>query len=79
MTQALSRDEVLALPPVIGLPMLGKVLGLSEATVRERVRRGEVQAMGIRVVKLGAQWRVITADLLTVLGLVDVPDPPSRV
>ena len=71
----LSRSELLSLPPVINLVTLGRALGISEPTTRERARRGEFEAIGIRVLRLGAQYRIPTADVLRVLGL-DTADPP---
>jgi hypothetical protein len=78
MTQPLSRAELLALPPVINLVTLGRALGLSEPTVRERARRNEFDALGIRVLRLGAQYRVPTADVLRFLG-IDGPAIPDGV
>jgi hypothetical protein len=74
VTQPLSRAELLELPPVINLVTLGRALGLSEPVVRERARRDEFAALGIRVLQLGAQYRVPTADVLRFLG-VDGPEP----
>ena len=71
----LSRVELLDLPPVINLVTLGRALGISEPTARERARRGEFEALGIRVLRLGHQWRVPTADVLRLLGL-GADDPP---
>jgi len=69
----LTRKELLDLAetsPVTTLVMLGRALGVSEPVIRERARRGELAALGIRCNKLGQQWRVITADILTYLGIV---------
>ena len=77
MTQPLSRAELLALPPVINLATLGRALGLSEPVVRERARRDEFAALGIRVLQLGAQYRIPTADVLRFLG-IEVPEPRRR-
>ena len=74
MTQPLTRAELLALPPVINLVTLGRALGLSEPVIRERARRDELAALGIRVLRLGAQYRVPTADVLRLLG-VDAKEP----
>jgi hypothetical protein len=71
MTAQLSRAEILALPPVITLAMLADCLGVSEPTIRQCQRSGELERLGIRVSKLGAQHRVITATLHAYLGLVD--------
>ena len=68
----LTRAEVLELAetsPTTTLPMLGRALGVSEPVIRERARRGELAALGIRVLRLGAQWRVPVADILLVLGI----------
>jgi hypothetical protein len=73
VTQPLSKAELLELPPVINLATLGKALGLSEPVVRERARRNEFAALGIRVLQLGAQYRVPTADVLRFLGIDGQP------
>ncbi len=65
----MSAAELRALPPVIGLPVLGRALGVSEPVIRERARRGELEPLGIKVVRLGAQYRVVTSSVLAFLGL----------
>jgi hypothetical protein len=70
----LSRAELLALPPATNLPTLGRAFGISEPVARERLRRGDFAAMGIRILRLGAQYRVVTADVLRVLGI----DPDTQ-
>ena len=42
---------------------------MSEPTVRAAHRRDELEAMGIRVVKLGQQYRVVTSSFWAFLGL----------
>ncbi len=69
MTAALSRAEILALPPVIDLVTLGKALGVSEPTIREQARSGHLDAIGLKAVRLGAQTRVVTTTLWSFLGL----------
>jgi hypothetical protein len=74
----LNREQLQALPPVTNLPTLGQAFGISEPVVRERHRQGEFERMGIRILRLGAQWRVVTADILHVLGVeptAEKPDP----
>jgi hypothetical protein len=86
VTQPLTRAELLELPPVINLVTLGRALGLSEPVVRERARKDEFAALGIRVLQLGAQYRVPTADVLRFLGiesagaavLLGTPESPSE-
>jgi hypothetical protein len=77
MTKPLTRAEILALPPATDLPTLGRALGLSEPVVRERDRCGELEQLGIKVVQLGAQRKVITASLLEFLGIGDTADGAS--
>jgi hypothetical protein len=74
----LSRVELLALPPVIDLPTLGRALGISEPVARERARRDEFEPLGIKVVRLGAQRRVVTASLWAFLGIADGTDGASN-
>lgn len=78
----LTRAELLALPPATNLPTLGRAFGISEPVARERQRRGDFAAMGIRILRLGAQYRVVTADILRVLGIdaetqTAAPEPPG--
>jgi hypothetical protein len=77
VTQPLTKAELLELPPVINLVTLGRALGLSEPVVRERARKDEFAALGIRVLHLGAQYRVPTADVLQFLG-IEAPEPRRR-
>lgn len=65
----LSREEVLALPPTTSLAKLAGCLGVSEPTVRAARRSGELERLGIRVNRLGAQWRVVTATVWEHLGI----------
>jgi hypothetical protein len=51
------------------LPTLARALGIGEFVIRERARRGELSALGIRCLKVGAQYRIPTEDLLRVLGI----------
>jgi len=65
------RDEVLALPPLITLETLGRVLGVSDPVVRRLNRDGELATLGIVVNRLGIQWRVVTSSVWAYLGLTD--------
>jgi hypothetical protein len=58
-----------ALPPTISVPELGRIFGISEPVARERQHRGEWAAMGIQIHRLGAKYRVMTADVLRALGV----------
>jgi hypothetical protein len=61
--------ELAETSPTTSVVMLGRALGVSEPVIRERVRRGELDKLGIRCLRLGAQWRVVTADILVFLGI----------
>jgi hypothetical protein len=68
----LSRDELLALArrhPVFNLAQTGQAFRVTEPVIREMHRRGELEQMGIRVLRLGAQYRIPASDILRVLGL----------
>jgi hypothetical protein len=75
---AMSRAEVLALPPTHSLETLGRALGVSGPTIRAQHRNGQLEALGIKVVRLGAQYRVITASLWDFLGLHPGRQPEAR-
>jgi hypothetical protein len=66
---SMSRAEILALPPAHSLETLGRALGVSGPTIRAQHRDGQLEALGIKVVRLGAQYRVITASLWDFLGV----------
>jgi len=84
-SRQMTREEVLALPPVVDLPTLGRALGLSEPVIRERARLGELEPLGIRVLRLGWQYRVPSEDILRLLGITresrtagpETPDPAA--
>jgi hypothetical protein len=87
-SRQLSRTEVLALPPVISLTTLARALGVSEPVVRAACSSGELDRLGIRVNRVGAQWRVVTSTVWRYLGLpgdepetvaTEPPEPPLRV
>lgn len=73
----LTRDELLELArttPVTDLVTTGRAFGVSEPVIREQARNGELEKTGVRVLRLGAQYRIPVADILRVLGL-DTADP----
>lgn len=68
-SKQLSWAELLALPAATDLRTLGQAFGISEPVARERHRQGEWERLGIRVLRLGAQYRVVSADIWRVLGI----------
>ena len=75
----LSRAELLALPPATDIRTLGQAFGVSEPVARERNRLGQWQELGIRVLRLGSQYRVVTADIWRVLGLEPQDQDPAAI
>jgi hypothetical protein len=65
----LTREQILALPPAITLAELAAAFGVSQPTIRAMHRRGDLEAMGVKVNRLGNQYRVTLASVLAYLGL----------
>ena len=70
----LSRAELLALPAATDLRTLGQAFGISEPVARERHRLGQWEQLGIRILRLGSQHRVVVADIWRVLGVEPAND-----
>jgi hypothetical protein len=64
--KGMSREELLALPVAIDLDTGNRALGLGRSKGYELAKRGEYPC---RVLRLGNAYRVVTADLLSLLGL----------
>ncbi|MFH9353503.1 hypothetical protein [Kitasatospora sp. NPDC017646] len=62
----MSRAELLALPAAIDLDTANRAIGLGRSKGYELARR---DAYPCRVLRLGKKYRVITADLLRLLGI----------
>lgn len=70
--QPLTRKEVVELARrnvTTGALMTGRALGVSEPKIREMARSGELQKLGIRVLRVGIQYRIPTQDILDALGI----------
>ncbi|MER6359869.1 hypothetical protein [Kitasatospora sp. NPDC001527] len=67
----MSRAELLALPAAIDLDTANRAIGLGRSKGYELARR---DAYPCRVLRLGKKYRVITADLLRLLGIDVAPD-----
>ena len=64
--KGMSREELLALPVAIDLDTSNRDLGLGRSKGYELAKRG---AYPCKVLRLGNAYRVVTADLLDLLGL----------
>ncbi|MEU8513255.1 hypothetical protein AB0C76_16930 [Kitasatospora sp. NPDC048722] len=64
--QGMGRAELLRLPAAIDLDTANRAIGLGRSKGYELARLG---AYPCRVLRLGKKYRVITADLLRLLGI----------
>jgi hypothetical protein len=68
--RAMTRDELLALPPAIPLETANRALGISRSNGYALAKRGQYPC---RVLRLGNAYRVVTAELHTLLGVAPAP------
>ncbi len=64
--RGMTREELLALPVAVDLDTGNRALGLGRSKGYELAKRGEYPC---KVLRLGKAYRVVTADLLNLLGL----------
>jgi predicted site-specific integrase-resolvase len=64
--KALSRAELLDLPPVIDIRTAARQISIGEAKAYRMAKDG---TFPVPVLRLGAWWRVVTEDLLKLLGI----------
>ncbi|MFD7628732.1 hypothetical protein ACFV7Q_22310 [Streptomyces sp. NPDC059851] len=64
--KGMGREEILALPAAIDLDTSNRALGLGRSKGYELAKRGEYPC---KVLRLGKAYRVVTADLVNLLGL----------
>ncbi len=64
--KGMSRDELMALSAAVDLDTGNRALGLGRSKGYELAKRGEYPC---KVLRLGKAYRVVTADLLNLLGL----------
>lgn len=67
MNRVVTISDVLDLPPLIKPATAARILLVSEETVRNLIRSGEVPAT-----KVGTRWRVQTMGFLEWAGLQDI-------
>ncbi|MEV8106359.1 hypothetical protein [Streptomyces sp. NPDC088135] len=65
-SKGMSREELLELPAVVDLETGNRALGLGRSKGYELAKRGQYPC---KVLRLGNAYRVVTADLLALLGL----------
>ncbi|MFK0297119.1 hypothetical protein ACIQU6_42540 [Streptomyces sp. NPDC090442] len=64
--KGMSREELLSLPAAVDLETGNRALGLGRSKGYALAKRGQYPC---RVLRLGNTYRVVTADLLELLGL----------
>ncbi|MFD9479006.1 hypothetical protein [Streptomyces nojiriensis] len=64
--KGMSREQLLALPVAIDLDTGNRALGLGRSKGYELAKRGQYPC---KVLRFGNAYRVVTADLLNLLGL----------
>ncbi|MGI5470252.1 hypothetical protein [Streptomyces sp. CA-132043] len=64
--KGMGREELMALPAAVDLDTGNRALGLGRSKGYALARRGEYPC---KVLRLGKAYRVVTADLLDLLGL----------
>ncbi|MEU1278835.1 hypothetical protein [Streptomyces sp. NPDC005805] len=64
--KGMSREELLRLPAAVDLETGNRALGLGRSKGYELAKRGQYPC---KVLRLGNAYRVVTADLLALLGL----------
>lgn len=65
-SKGMSREELLALPVAVDLDTSNRALSLGRSKGYELAKQGEYPC---KVLRLGNAYRVVTADLLNLLGL----------
>ena len=66
MLQAMTREELLALPASTNLVTAARAFGIGKSKAYEMAASGQFP---VKVLRLGKSYRVRTADLLTMLGI----------
>ena len=61
-----SPEQVLALPVVVDLVTAGSVLGMGRSSAYEQARAG---TFPVPVLKVGCRYRVVTSQIVRLLGL----------
>ncbi|MEV1062551.1 hypothetical protein [Streptomyces sp. NPDC050263] len=64
--KGMTRAELLALPAAVDLDTGNRALGLGRSKGYELAKRGQYPC---KVLRLGKAYRVVTSDLLNLLGL----------
>jgi hypothetical protein len=66
VVKGMAKDELLSLPAAVDLETANRALGLGRSKGYELAKRGQYPC---RVLRLGNSYRVVTAELQSLLGL----------
>jgi predicted DNA-binding transcriptional regulator AlpA len=69
VVKAPTLDEIRTWPAAVDLPDAAEALGISRAQAYVSAKRGDFPA---RVITVGRRYKVVTADLLRILGGAEV-------
>lgn len=68
-----TREDLLGWPPTVDVVTAGRPFGIGESKARELARAG---TFPVRILRIGKRYRVVTAEILEVLGLgTESPQP----
>jgi hypothetical protein len=70
-------ETIRALGPTTDLPTLASIFDCSRWKAYEMARTGGWEAVGVKIVRLGAKYRVVVPSILEVLGYAS-NDPAAR-
>ncbi|MFE3874073.1 hypothetical protein ACFXPX_06690 [Kitasatospora sp. NPDC059146] len=70
----MTADELLALPVAIDLDTANRALGIGRSTGYGLAKAGEYP---VTVLRLGSAYRVVTSELLKLLGMERHPEAPA--
>ena len=74
-TSQWTPEAIRALGATTDLPTLGSIFGLGRWRSYQMAHTGEWEQAGIRIIRIGARYRVTVQSILDVLSQADTPDP----
>ena len=74
MTSQWTPEAIRGLGATTDLPTLGSIFGLGRWRSYQMAHTGEWEQAGIRIIRIGARYRVTVQSILDVLGNGSAPD-----
>lgn len=66
-----SAEAIRDLGPMTDVPTLGSIFKCSRWKAYQMARTGEWEKLGVKILRLGSNYRVVVPSILEVLGYVD--------